>query len=94
MDRVRPNLAATETANPIVNRAIAKSFLSGYRLILSASIGILLEGRDTHKVLSPNRAPESSFCHPPISCQHFNTSSPVRDYGSHSIHILPMKIVS
>lgn len=42
VDRLRPNLAATETANPLVNRAIAESFLSGYRIVLWAAIGLVI----------------------------------------------------
>ncbi|HEX3375307.1 MAG TPA: MFS transporter, partial [Candidatus Acidoferrales bacterium] len=42
VDRVRPNLAATETANPLVNRAIAESFLSGYRIVLWVAIGLVI----------------------------------------------------
>jgi hypothetical protein len=42
VDRLRPNLAATQTANPLVNRAIAESFLSGYRIVLWAAIGLVI----------------------------------------------------
>jgi len=42
VDRDRPSLAATESGSPLLNRAIAESFLSGYRVILLGAIGLAL----------------------------------------------------
>lgn len=42
VDRMRPSLAAIKSDDPLVNRAIADSFLSGYRVILWAAIGLAL----------------------------------------------------
>lgn len=42
VDRMRPSLAAIKSDNPLVNRAVADSFLSGYRVILWAAIGLAL----------------------------------------------------
>ena len=53
VDRVRPSLAATKTDNPLVNRAIAESFLSGYRVILLAAIGLALASTLSARGLNP-----------------------------------------
>jgi EmrB/QacA subfamily drug resistance transporter len=54
VDRVRPSLAAIHTANPLVNRAIAESFLSGYRIVLWAAIGLSLASAISARGLNPD----------------------------------------
>jgi len=55
VDRLRPSLAATKTGNPRVNRAIAESFLSGYRVILWAAIGLALASALSARGLIPKQ---------------------------------------
>ena len=55
VDRLRPSLAATKTGNPRVNRAIAESFLSGYRVILWAAIGLALASALSARGLIPEQ---------------------------------------
>jgi EmrB/QacA subfamily drug resistance transporter len=55
VDRVRPSLAATKSGNPLVNRAIAESFLSGYRVILWAAIGLALASALSARSLNPEQ---------------------------------------
>ena len=55
VDRVRPSLAATKSDNPLVNRAIAESFLSGYRVILWAAIGLALASALSARGLNPEQ---------------------------------------
>ena len=55
VDRLRPSLAATKTGNPRVNRAIAESFLSGYRVILWAAIGLALASALSARGLNPEQ---------------------------------------
>jgi EmrB/QacA subfamily drug resistance transporter len=56
VDRVRPSLAATKSDNPLVNRAIAESFLTGFRVILWAAIGLALAGALSARSLTPEQA--------------------------------------
>jgi len=56
LDRARPNLAATRSGNPRVDRAIAESFLSGYRIILWAAIGLSLAGTLSARGLIPEQS--------------------------------------
>jgi EmrB/QacA subfamily drug resistance transporter len=56
VDRVRPSLAATKSGNPLVDRAIAESFLSGYRVILWGAIGLALASTLSARVLSPEQS--------------------------------------
>jgi len=56
VDRVRPNLAAAKSGNPFVNRAIAESFLSGYRIILWGAIGLALASSLTARGLNPEQS--------------------------------------
>ena len=55
VDRVRPSLAATKSDNLLVNRAIAESFLSGYRVILWAAIGLALASALSARGLNPEQ---------------------------------------
>jgi EmrB/QacA subfamily drug resistance transporter len=55
VDRLRPSLAATKTGNPRVNRAIAESFLTGYRVILWAAIGLALASALSARGLNPEQ---------------------------------------
>jgi len=55
VDRVRPSLAAIKSGNPLVNRAIAESFLSGYRVILWAAIGLALASALSARALNPEQ---------------------------------------
>jgi hypothetical protein len=59
VDRGRPNLAATETANPLVNRAIAESFLSGYRIVLWIAIGLTIASALSARFLSSEHAAQT-----------------------------------
>jgi EmrB/QacA subfamily drug resistance transporter len=59
VDRVRPNLAATETANPLVNRAIAESFLSGYRIVLWAAIGLVIASALSARTLNSEQTAQT-----------------------------------
>ncbi len=52
VDRARPNLAAIQTANPLVNLAIAESFLSGYRIVLWVAIGLTIASALSARFLS------------------------------------------
>ena len=56
LDRARPNLAATRSGNPRVDRAIAESFLSGYRIILWAAMGLSLAGALSARGLNPEHS--------------------------------------
>jgi EmrB/QacA subfamily drug resistance transporter len=53
VDRLRPSLAAARSGDPLVNRAIAESFLSGYRVILWAAIGLALASALSSRGLNP-----------------------------------------
>jgi len=55
VDRMRPSLAATSSGNPLVNRAIAESFLSGYRVILWAAIGLAIASALSARGLNPKQ---------------------------------------
>ena len=55
VDQLRPSLAATKSGNPFVNRAIAESFLSGYRIILWAAIGLALAAALSARALNPKQ---------------------------------------
>jgi EmrB/QacA subfamily drug resistance transporter len=55
VDRVRPSLAAIKSGNALVNRAIAESFLSGYRLILWAAIGLAIASALSARGLNPEQ---------------------------------------
>jgi EmrB/QacA subfamily drug resistance transporter len=59
VDRLRPNLAATETANPLVNRAIAESFLSGYRIVLWAAIGLVIASALSARALNSEQTAQT-----------------------------------
>jgi predicted MFS family arabinose efflux permease len=54
LDRLRPNLAAIKSDNPLVNRAVAESFLSGYRVILVSAIGLALASALSARGLRPD----------------------------------------
>jgi EmrB/QacA subfamily drug resistance transporter len=56
VDRVRPSLAATKSGNPLVDRAIAESFLSGYRAILLVAIGLALASTLSARGLNPEQS--------------------------------------
>jgi EmrB/QacA subfamily drug resistance transporter len=56
VDRLRPSLAAARSGNPPVNRAIAESFVSGYRVILWAAIGLALASALSARGLNPEQA--------------------------------------
>ena len=55
VDRARPSLAAAKSGNPLVNRAIAESFLTGYRVILWAAIGLSLASAFSARSLNPEQ---------------------------------------
>jgi EmrB/QacA subfamily drug resistance transporter len=55
VDRERPSLAAARSDNPLVNQAIAESFLSGYRVILWTAIGLALAGALSARILNPHK---------------------------------------
>jgi len=55
VDRVRPSLAASKSGNPLVNRAIDESFLSGYRVILWAAIGLAIASALSARGLNPEQ---------------------------------------
>jgi EmrB/QacA subfamily drug resistance transporter len=55
VDRMRPSLAATKSGNPLVDRAIAESFLSGYRAILLVAIGLALASTVSARGLNPEQ---------------------------------------
>lgn len=55
VDRLRPSLAATSNGNPLVDRAIADSFLAGYRIILWAAIGLTLASAFSARSLNPEQ---------------------------------------
>jgi len=55
VDRARPNLAATKSDNPLVNRAIAESFLAGYQIILWTAIGLALISALSAQSLNPGK---------------------------------------
>ena len=56
VDRARPSLAATKSENPVVNRAIAESFLTGFRVSLWAAIGLTLASAISARTLNPDPA--------------------------------------
>lgn len=56
VDRARPSLAAIKSDNPLVNRAIADSFLSGYQVILWAAIGLALTSALSARGLNPEQS--------------------------------------
>jgi EmrB/QacA subfamily drug resistance transporter len=56
VDRGRPSLAANESGNPLVNQAIAESFLSGYRIILWCAIGFTLASALSARRLNPEQS--------------------------------------
>jgi EmrB/QacA subfamily drug resistance transporter len=56
VDRLRPGLAAANSDNPLVNRAIAESFLSGFRLIVWAAIGLALASALSARSLNPDQS--------------------------------------
>ena len=55
VDRLRPDLAAAVSGNPLVDRAIADSFLAGYRIILCAAIGLTLASALSARSLNPGQ---------------------------------------
>lgn len=59
VDRARPDLAASKSGNPLVNQAIAESFLSGYRVILWCAIGLALASTLSARGLNPQQPDQS-----------------------------------
>jgi EmrB/QacA subfamily drug resistance transporter len=53
LDRNRPSLAGIRSENPRVNEAVAASFLSGYRIILLAAIGLTLASALSARGMDP-----------------------------------------
>ena len=58
IDRQRPKLAAAESDNPRVQRAIAESFVSGYRVILLIATGLAVASALSALVLLPAQQTE------------------------------------
>jgi hypothetical protein len=57
IDSQRPQLAAAQSSDPLVNRAIAESFLAGYRVVIWAAVGLALASALSAAVLIDSKKP-------------------------------------
>ena len=57
VDRQRPKLAAAESADPRVQRAIAESFVSGYHVVLGIALGLTVASALSAWAVLDNKRP-------------------------------------